>query len=252
MIYAVLNLSGNTCKTTNTQNLLLPRIPNCDVLRVETFNSDGALSEGEVVSAKDWNSVQSMLFNNDNIILDIGASNISDFMDSIEHFEGSQDDIDYFIIPTVPEEKQITDTISTIDYLLNLGIDESKIRLIFNKVNSKSTSEEEFYLIKDSTKLLGLDFNSIPRIEHSQMFELLSKTKQTMQNCLLDETDFKGQLKETARIANQARKDGDSKLEAKERKKIAVLTIRQSTQRLVKRQASLYDDEFIKLDLLAD
>ena len=251
MKLAVINLSGNTCKTTNTQNFLLPRIPNCDVIRIESFNSDGN-SEGEKLNAKEWDSIQTMFFNNDNIILDIGSSNISDFMQAMESFEGSQEDIDYFVIPCVPEEKQITDTIATIEMLLVLGVDDSKIRLIFNKVDSKGSNDKEFSLLKGDCEDLGLDFNSIPRIEYTPMFELLSKTQQTMQNCLLDETDFKGQLKETARIANQARKDGDSKLEAKERKKIATLTIKQSTQRVCKRQASLYDAEFIKLDLLAD
>lgn len=251
MKLAVMNLSGNTCKTTNTQNFLLPRIPNCDVIRIESFNSDGN-SEGEKLNAKEWDSIQTMFFNNDNIILDIGSSNIGDFMQAMENFEGSQEDIDYFVIPCVPEEKQITDTISTIQILQGLCVDDSKIRLIFNKVDSKSSNEKEFFLLKSDCESLGLDFNSIPRIEYTPMFELLSKTNQTMSECLADETDFQSSLKEIARIANQARKDGDTKLEQKERKKIAALTIKQSTQRVCKRQANLYDIEFQKLNIQFD
>ena len=245
MIIAVLNLSGNTCKTTNTQSFLLPRIPDCDVIRIETINNDG-LSEGEKVTGKN----QELLFLNDNIILDIGSSNISDFMDSVKKDKGSHDAIDYFIIPTVPDEKQITDTISTVGLLTDLGIDSSKIRLIFNKVDEANTNDNEFSKLNRVCRNIGLDINHVPRIEYSKLFELLSKTKQTMQDCLNDETDYKALLKEASIKAIAARKDGDLKVQEKARIVIAGLIAYQSTLNMAKCQSNLYDIEFNKLNLI--
>lgn len=248
MIFAVLNLSGNTCKTTNTQSFLLPRIPNCDVIRIETVNNDG-LSEGEKVTGKDWEAIQEMIYLNDNVILDIGSSNIVPFMDSVKKDKGSHDAIDYFIVPTVPEEKQIADTASTIEMLIGLGIEPSKIRLIFNKVDEDGSSETEFAALINSCSDIGLDIKSVPRLEYTNMFELLSKTKKTMVSCINDENDYKSLLKEESKAAISARKAGDTEAQKMHRSKISKLTIRQSVRNIANRQSELYDIEFQKLNV---
>ncbi|GIU51504.1 hypothetical protein TUM4438_41360 [Shewanella sairae] len=251
MIIAVLNLSGNTCKTTNTQTLLLPRISNCDVVRIESLNNDGK-SIGEKVSGKEWGTIQELLHLNDNVILDIGSSNISSIIEAIKKDQGSEEIIDYFIIPTVPEEKQIADTISTIILLVELGVELEKIRLILNKVDPEITNDMQFNQLITTCREIGICLDNAPRIEHTQLFELLSKTKQSMQECLSDETDFKSLLKDASKQAIAARKDGDTEKQEIERKKISVLTIKQSTQRIAKRQNALYDIEFKKLNIQID
>ncbi|HDQ6531952.1 TPA: transcriptional regulator, partial [Escherichia coli O75:H8] len=77
MRIAVLNYSGNVGKTTISQHMLLPRL-NYEILRIETLNSDGE-GNGQKMAAEDFDKIFNTILNLDDVIIDVGSSNIETF-----------------------------------------------------------------------------------------------------------------------------------------------------------------------------
>lgn len=174
----VINNSGNVGKTTICQNLLLPRLPNSEVIRVETLNDDGE-STGEKLGADQFDEIFESILSSDDVIVDVGASNVEMFTHKLKNeFVGSHSFIDYFIIPVTPEEKQQRDTIATILMLLNMDVDADKIKVVFNRTNPKKDIQSQFSTLITSDKLELLDFkfdNLDIGIHNSGIFESLKK-----------------------------------------------------------------------------
>ncbi|MCT8344135.1 MULTISPECIES: hypothetical protein [Photorhabdus] len=100
---AVVNKSGNVGKSTICNILLKPRIESAEVIRVESINFDG--NEEEKISAREFNDILKRIDISDSAIIDVGSSNIEIFINQMEAYKDSQEDIDYFIIPVTPHHK---------------------------------------------------------------------------------------------------------------------------------------------------
>ena len=72
----------------------------------------------------------------DSAVVDIGASNVEELLDLMQKYQGSHEDFDAFVVPTVPTLKQQQDTIATLVELARLGVPRSRVRLVFNMVSS--------------------------------------------------------------------------------------------------------------------
>ena len=182
---AVLNNSGNVGKSMICDNLFLPRVPNAEMLKIETINTDG--SNDTKLSAKAIGDIFQEMDNKDVCIIDIGSSNIETFIKNVENIEGSIEDIDYFFIPTTPKQKQQYDTVATIEKLISLGVDEDDIKVIFNFVDPDFDLTRQFPVIFDSPSLEGLELDKPENqfvVEESQLFEYLGQT-----GCLLYTSD---------------------------------------------------------------
>ena len=70
--------------------------------------------------------------NLESAIIDVGASNVEEFLKLMQRYSSSHEEFDYFVIPVVKERKQQVDTMNTIRALAELGIPKNKIRLVFN------------------------------------------------------------------------------------------------------------------------
>ncbi len=138
----VTNLSGNVGKSTLAHHLLSPRMNDAKVISVESINSDG--TEDETIRGKQFGEVLEVLPIYDDLIVDVGASNIEDLLKMMRQYRGSHEDFDYFVIPTTKEAKQMRDTISTIDALSELKVPAKKIRLVFNMVEPEDNVEQIF------------------------------------------------------------------------------------------------------------
>ena len=153
MKIAVINFSGNVGKTTVAGQLLKPRMGNAPIFSIESLNLD-ASSDGlevEKIRGKKFRELQNQLIQMDSVIVDVGASNVEDFLKMMQQVSGSHDEFDLFIVPVVKEKKQQGDTVNTIHALAKLGIPPEKIRVIFNKVDTDESVDEEFISI------IGLD-----------------------------------------------------------------------------------------------
>ncbi|MCE4351924.1 hypothetical protein LYZ86_22400, partial [Xanthomonas hortorum pv. cynarae] len=143
MKIAVINFSGNTGKSTVSKHLLYPRLKDAEYIAVESINADEG--EGESVRGKQFGALQEQLLVIDSAVIDVGSSNVEDFVKLMRQYRGSHEDMDLFVIPAVKEAKQIKDTIATIQALAAMGVPAKKIRVVFNKLEADDTVEDAFY-----------------------------------------------------------------------------------------------------------
>lgn len=184
-VIAILNFSGNVGKSTVANQLLRPRLPNYKFFSVESINTSDS-PEDEMRRAHDYNALyEEIMLDHENAVLDIGASNIEDFMIKMSENVGSHDDYDLLIIPIVPDTKQINDTINTIESLNALGVSHKRIVLMFNRVDSTlNTVEEQFkemffyhkqgkkFTLSDSLAIYESDIFNRARFHDKSIYEL--------------------------------------------------------------------------------
>ncbi len=190
---AIVNFSGNVGKSTIARHLLSPRMPDAVVVAVETINADGA---GEVtVKGGDFGRLQENLLLEDAAIVDVGASNIEQFMSLMRVYRGSQDDFDLFIVPCVPELKQQKDTVECVNALAELGVPAKKIWILFNMVEPQANVEEVFEPVLQFVTSQGKCQADVrAAIEKNEVFARLRGRPETIQSLLDDATDFKAEI----------------------------------------------------------
>ena len=133
MKIAVINFSGNVGKTTVARHLLAPRIPGAEVIAVESLNAGD--TEAQALRGRQFGELQEYLQTVASVVVDIGASNVEDLLALMRRYEGSHEDFDCFIVPTVAALKQQQDTIATLVDLSHLGVAGPRVRLLFNMVD---------------------------------------------------------------------------------------------------------------------
>jgi len=190
MKIAVLNSSGNVGKSTITKELIYPRLESPLIVEVESYNDSNINNKNLNITKYDVESEIDHLYlkmlETENVIVDIGASNISQFFDKVIAFEGFLTVFDYFVIPSVSgDTKIIKDTIKTINFLLSLGVENQKIKVILNKV--KSNPEIEFdILLKNSP----VEIDTKNFIKESKLFSDLALLKTDIGSIFNPDLDF--------------------------------------------------------------
>ena len=201
MKVAVINFSGNVGKSTVARHLLAPRLNNAEVIPVESINSDG--TDETAIRGKQFGELQEYLQTLDDAVIDIGASNVEDFVKLMKQYKGSHEDFDFFVVPTVPATKQQRDTISTVEALANLGVPAKKIRLLFNMVDLEESPEHIFsglFEYQRESKSFTLKPEAV--IHVNDIYGKLKGSKTGIREILADETDYKERIK-TAKDADE-------------------------------------------------
>lgn len=195
MKLAVMNFSGNVGKSTVALHMLKPRMNNCDIITVESINSDD--NDGDKIRGRQFGDMLEAMVLMDDVIVDIGSSNIEELSQQMKQYRGSHEDFDFFVIPTTSEKKQQRDTLNTIDFLADLGVPAKKIRLLFNKVESNVALETEFAGLFEFHKA-EKRFTLSPKaaIYDSDIYGKLSGNGLTIDGILNDPADLKDQLKQ--------------------------------------------------------
>lgn len=232
---AVLNNSGNVGKSTICQTLLEPRIKGAKMIRIETSNVDGNATKG--LSSSNMVAVIQQIDLADVAIIDVGSSNIEGFIKGMKKNEGAHEDIDYYLVPVIPETKQQFDTINTINTLLDMGVPKESIKVILNRVNSDVEdikSQFDTFYKSDVAKEIG--FTSIKEptiIFDSELFQLLNLTYQDLKTVLNDKTDYRKLLREE-----------------KDLEKRSIISLKRSALRLAKGHERCLDEAFKNLKLV--
>ncbi|WP_250479853.1 MULTISPECIES: StbB family protein [unclassified Caballeronia] len=197
MKLAVINFSGNPGKTTLVDNLLAPRM-NAPKFEVETINAGSSSTDAERLKGKDYGSLQEELMTLDSAIVDVGASNVEEFIKQMSQFDGSHDEFDYFVVPAVSEKKQQIDTVNTIETLAGLGVPAKKIRVVFNKVELEDAND----MPRLFSTVFGLHaahpcFTLKPEaaVFKNEIFERLRLLKKNVSEIIADETDYRAMLR---------------------------------------------------------
>jgi hypothetical protein len=205
MKIAVINFSGNVGKSTIARHLVAPRLNNARVIAIESINSDEGIQDG-TIRGNQFGELLDVLVQLDDVVVDIGASNVEDFVKLMSQYRGSHEDFDYYIVPTVSKTKQQRDTIATIDALADLGIPAKKIRLVFNMVEHEENVEQVFsslFQYQADQKNFTLKPGAVLRV--NEIYNKLNGSQSTIAGILADTTDFKEQLKATTDSAEKLR-----------------------------------------------
>lgn len=204
MKVAVINFSGNVGKSTVARHLLAARLKDAQLISVESINSDG--SQDEAIRGKQFGALLEALAQLDDAVVDIGASNVEDFVNLMKQYRGSHEDFDFYVVPTVPAAKQQRDTISTIEALAKIGVPAKKIRLVFNLVELDDMPERVFSGLFDyhaSAKNFTLKPDAV--IHVNDIFGKLKGTENSITDILNDPADLKEQLKAATDPAEKLR-----------------------------------------------
>ena len=203
MKIAVLNYSGNVGKTTIARDLLKSNLPDYEIVTIDTVNTDG--KETMTLKGKDGKEIYFELLVRDNLILDIGSSNLEEYLKNTERHRALLEYIDKFIIPITPYVKQNKDSLKTVNDLIKFGVKPKKIYIIANIVDRDEENilnSEEFKILKEMK--VNVCGRFIPKHEIYRVVGSVSAgaTDNTDYITLLKEAKSKNDEKEIVRLAN--------------------------------------------------
>lgn len=206
MIVAILNYTGTVGKTTIAAHLLAPRMNNAPIYAIESINetAEGLGIDVEKMKGNKFRELFKKIMLEDDAIIDVGASNIEEFMNNMVKFDDSHEEIDYFIVPVTSGTKEQKESISMVDALAAIGIPANKIRIIFNRVNS-DVGDEFPYILAFCKKEKSFTANPKCAIWETELFDALSVKGLTIDAILSDEKDYKSLLKTNREASEKER-----------------------------------------------
>lgn len=193
---AVISFSGKVGKTTIAAHLLSPRMNDAPIFAIETQNETASSlgMEVEKLSGEKYLSLYKKLLTMDDAIIDVGASNIEDFLDKMIKIDESHVEFDYFVVPVTSDPSIQRECVKTIQVLADIGIPADKIRVVFNRVSADA--EEEFpAIIGFAKKSKTCIANPECAIYEAEVFALLASKKLSIGAVLADETDYRALIK---------------------------------------------------------
>jgi len=187
---AVISFSGNVGKSTIARHLLAPRIPGAKVISIESINASEA--QDHIIRGRQFAELQEYLQMFNHVVVDIGASNVEEMLALMRRYDGSHEDFDYFILPTVPVPKQQQDTIATIVALTRIGVPFGKLRLVFNMVDQEMDFEREFESVLAFAKGLSQDLASPDcRLGTNEIYGFVNRAHAVISELASDPTDYR-------------------------------------------------------------
>lgn len=206
MIVTILNWTGTVGKTTLAAHLLAPRMDNAPIFAIESINETAASLgiDVEKMKGNKFRELFKKIMLEDNAIIDVGASNIEEFMSNMVKFDDSHEEIDYFVVPVTNGTKEQKETISMVDALAQIGVPASKIRVVFNRVNA-DVSEEFPYVLGFCKKEKSFIANPKCAIWETELFDALSVKGLTIDTILNDPTDYKAMIRTNREASEKER-----------------------------------------------
>ncbi|MFN3809086.1 MAG: StbB family protein [Roseateles asaccharophilus] len=193
MKIAIINFSGNVGKSTLARHVLMPRIPDAELIAVESINADDGPEQ--TVRGRQFAALQEYLLTIDSAIVDIGASNVEELLHLMKAFRGSHQDFDCFIVPTVPSLKQQKDTIATLIELSRLGIHPQRLKLVFNMAEPGEPIEESFGLVLDFIAEQPIaEANTACRIHFNDIYARVRDRSANLRELAADQTNYKAMI----------------------------------------------------------
>lgn len=196
----VLNLSGNVGKSTLAVHLLAAFAPGAKIVSVESVNASQANEvdalDVEELGASRFKEIFRELMRHDEVIVDVGASNVAAFMAEMSRFRSAVGEFDLVLVPTVPADKQQRDTIATLDWLHTLGVDGRKVRVLFNQYATE-TLEPVDLVYAQVTGYGASDgqgkavFTPHAVVAYNEVYELAKASRKTIRELAGDGTDWR-------------------------------------------------------------
>lgn len=206
MIITILNWTGTVGKTTLAAHLLAPRMDNAPIFAIESINETAASLgiDVEKMKGNKFRELFKKIMLEDNAIVDVGASNIEEFMSNMVKFDDSHEEIDYFIVPVTSGTKEQKETISMVDALASIGVPPEKIRVVFNRV-AADVADEFPYVVGFCKKEKSFIANPKSAIWETELFDALSVKGLTIDTILNDPNDYKAMLRTNREASDKER-----------------------------------------------
>ena len=193
MKLAVINFSGNVGKSTVARHLLAPRIPGCQVVSVESINADDG--QPLTIRGRQFAQLQEFLQSVPDVVIDIGASNVEEMLKLMRRYQGSHEDFDGFVVPTVPARKQQQDTAATLEELVRMGTPANRIRLVFNQVDDDIPIEQAFETLLAYCSASGaVQPRTAACLTYNEVYSRIRGTGESLIELAADQTDYKAAI----------------------------------------------------------
>ncbi len=200
MKIAVLNYSGSVGKTVAAHYLLKPRMPQAAFFSIETINqsaSDLGAEEVEQLEGKKFGDLLESLVLEDDAIIDVGASNIESFLETMSRFSDSEKEFDLYVIPVTPDQKAWQESLKTVEALSNIGVSADKIRLLPNRIQN-DPAEEIPAIFNYVKKVKKAWINPNAFLFESEIYGYLAGKKIGFDKLIDNATDFRALAKAEA------------------------------------------------------
>ena len=208
----VVNLSGNVGKSTLAVHLLAAFTPQARIVSVESLNASEVdqvdALDVEAFGASRFREIFRELMRHDEVIVDVGASNVAVFMGEVARYRSALGEFDLVLVPTVPSDKQQRDTIATIDWLHALGVEARKVRVVFNQypidsLEAVATVYPQIvgYGLTDGRGKAVFEPHAV--IARSEVFELAKHSRRTLRDLARDDTDWRAARGEARRAGDE-------------------------------------------------
>ena len=200
MKIVVLNYSGSVGKTMATSHVFAPRIPEAEIIAVESTNESAADLglDVEQMRGEQFGRLFRKLLMAESAIVDVGASNIEDFLAELIKYDDAHREVDYYVLPVVSSGKAQRETIKTIQALTQIGVPTERVRVLFNRVDA-DVKEEFAPIFGYAIQAGGFMANPEAAIFENEIFDLLANKRTTIKEILADETNYRQKLRETDR-----------------------------------------------------
>lgn len=200
MKIATVNYSGSVGKTVTTSHLLAPRIPDAEIIAVESTNESAADLglDVEQLRGGQFGRLFRKLLTAQAAIVDVGASNIEDFLAELVKYDEAHLEIDYYVLPVVTSGKAQRETIKTILALEQMGVPADRVRVLFNRVDS-SVQEEFAPIFGYARQARSFIANPDAAIFENEVFDLLANKRTTISDILGDPRNYRQELREADR-----------------------------------------------------
>lgn len=191
----------STGKTKMARQLFQPRMPNSQIVPIETINSDE--NQKNALAGDDFRKtmriIDESVANDFSVIVDVGVSNVEAFLKKMK-IERAEGEFDLFVIPTNPidpDEKAIKNTIRCVEELRKkYNVPAEKIVVLFNRANPFKTLYEGFGSLLDyhrDTKNFRLVEAAV--VHESDAFTMIPDHL-ILDNIIADTTDLKVAMRE--------------------------------------------------------
>lgn len=229
----IVNNSGNVGKSFVAREVFYHNM-NCDdkkILEIETHNSsskrfDELKDDVIQIGGQEIGELNKHLIFDDCLIVDTGASNVTDLLRELEKNdkEGILGEIDLFVVPVPPKEKQQKDSFKIVSILADV-VPAEKIKVIYNMADRL----EDYADFDRAIKKLGLEPNHELQILDYETINQIESLGVTVARLAASEEDYRTAAKEAFKAGK--------KEEAEELAELALLkgsagTIRENLRRV--------------------
>lgn len=186
---AVINKAGKVGKSSISKHLIAPML-SASWIKVETFNSSAEGSDAKINGRKFDYVAERILAREQSFCIDVGSSNYQAVMKSLEEIDGISHEIDFWVVPCRESAGVITDSLSTIEDLVNeLRVDPAKIIVIQNFIEDTEEPSKVFDGVVAAARDVGFSFCRVA-IPHNPKFDSFDAEKKSVMEIASDDTDF--------------------------------------------------------------